>query len=37
MINKIKDLGQPELDAKKNEQFHKQEQELGITVKGINS
>lgn len=37
MISKIKELGQPEIDAKKNEQFHKQEQELGITVKGINS
>lgn len=37
MISKIKELGQLELDAKKNEQFHKQEQEMGITVKGINS
>jgi putative aldouronate transport system substrate-binding protein len=36
MIKKIKDLGQDEIDAKKNEQFHKQEKELGITVKGIN-
>ncbi|MBW5445172.1 extracellular solute-binding protein [Cohnella sp. CFH 77786] len=36
MISKIKELGQLELDAKKNEQFHKQEQEMGITVKAIN-
>lgn len=37
MISKIKKLGQLELDAKKNEQIQKQQQELGITVKGINS
>jgi putative aldouronate transport system substrate-binding protein len=37
MISKIKDLGQPEIDAKIDVQFHKQEQEMGITVKGINS
>jgi putative aldouronate transport system substrate-binding protein len=36
MISKIKDLGQPEIDAKIDVQFHKQEQEMGITVKGIN-
>lgn len=37
MISKIKKLGQLEIDAKKDAQFHKQEQEMGITVKGINS
>ena len=29
MISKIKQLGQTEIDAKINEQFHKQEQEHG--------
>lgn len=37
MISKIKDLGQTEIDAKMNEQFHKQQKEYGVTVVGINS
>lgn len=36
LISEIKKLGQLELDAKKNEQFHKNQQEMGITVKAIN-
>lgn len=37
MISKLKQLGQNDIDAKINEQFHKQEKELGVTVKGVNS
>ncbi|GMK40929.1 ABC transporter substrate-binding protein [Paenibacillus sp. CCS19] len=37
MIDKVKQMGQTEIDAKINEQFHKQEQAFGVTVKGINS
>lgn len=37
MIAKLKQLGQSDIDAKINEQFHKQETDLGVTVKGINS
>lgn len=36
-IAKIKQMGLDEINAKINEQFHKQEQSLGVTVKGINS
>jgi putative aldouronate transport system substrate-binding protein len=37
MINKLKQLGQSDIDAKINEQFHKQEATFGVTVKGVNS
>ena len=37
MISKLKQLGLSDIDAKKNEQFHKQEKERGETIKGINS
>ncbi|QGG57356.1 extracellular solute-binding protein [Paenibacillus sp. B01] len=36
-IAKAKQMGLDEINAKINEQFHKQEQSLGVTVKGINS
>ncbi|THF75236.1 extracellular solute-binding protein [Cohnella fermenti] len=36
-IAKIKQMGLDEINAKINEQFHKQEQSLGVTVIGINS
>ncbi|MBD2871042.1 extracellular solute-binding protein [Paenibacillus arenilitoris] len=37
MIAKVKQMGQSEIDAKINEQFHKQEQAFGVKVVGINS
>ena len=37
MISKLKQLGLSEIDAKINEQFHKQEKDFGITVVGVNS
>lgn len=37
MISKLKQMGQTEIDAKFNEQFHKNEQEMGVTLKGVNS
>ncbi|KRE47034.1 hypothetical protein [Paenibacillus sp. Soil522] len=37
LISKLKNLGQSEIDAKKNEKFHEQQQEYGTTLKGINS
>ncbi|MDQ0877811.1 putative aldouronate transport system substrate-binding protein [Paenibacillus sp. V4I3] len=37
MISKLKQMGQTEIDAKYNEQFHKSQQESGRTLKGVNS
>jgi putative aldouronate transport system substrate-binding protein len=37
MINQLKQLGLTEIDAKINEQFHKQEQAMGESIKGVNS
>jgi putative aldouronate transport system substrate-binding protein len=37
MIAKLKQMGLDDIDAKVNEQFHKQEKTFGVTIKGINS
>jgi putative aldouronate transport system substrate-binding protein len=37
MIAKVKQMGLDDINAKINEQFHKQEQTFGVTIKGINS
>lgn len=36
-IAKVKQMGLDEINAKINEQFHKQEESFGVTVKGVNS
>ena len=37
MIAQVKKMGLNDINAKINEQFHKQEQTYGVTIKGINS
>ncbi|CAM4012165.1 hypothetical protein COLU111180_19430 [Cohnella lubricantis] len=37
MISKVKQMGLDEINEKINDQFHKQEQTFGTTLKGINS